>query len=146
MDKEVAVVFCLIVISFILGGFASMVVGSWFIPTCEHIIKNVRLKLYPKHEDIMNTLSDDTQVILKNYMEQFDLWGRTVYIVKNIKKFDSLLQGHNFKKFNYNGCCNLDYCVNENLKEGSGFIILLNGKEYVAIPAPREVDTDSFIK
>lgn len=113
------------------------------------VFGNIKEKLFPKlhpnDEAILNGLNDDTQVILKNFMEKADHYGKEVYLVRDVVLFDTLIKNHTFKKFNYYGGCDLDYCINENLKSGKGFILFVNGEQYVAIPPPKYVDADSLI-
>ncbi len=108
--------------------------------------RQIHAKLSPNDDAVLNGLCQDTQIILKQFMEKVDFYGDTVYMVSDIQTFDILIRNHTFEKFDYCGGCDLDYCVNENLKSGTGFVIFMNGQEYVAIPAPRRVDADCLIK
>ena len=116
---------------------------------CLSRLKNeIRLKRQAENEILFKMLSDDTQIILKQFMERTDHYGETAYIVreKDVQAFDALIRNHQFKKLSYYGSCDLDYCVNENLKSGAGFIIFLNGEQYVAIRPPKPINADCFVK
>lgn len=65
----------------------------------DHIRNTIRLKLLPRHEAVVNTLSQDTQIVLRQYMEQVDYYGQTVYAVRDVKSFDKLLKHHRFNNF-----------------------------------------------
>lgn len=136
----------LITIGAYIAGCVTVIVASGITVGIKHAIKNFRLKVKPGHDEVVNNLSVDTQVVLKQYMEQFDLWGETVYIVRDVKLFDILLQNHHFYEPYENSGCNLNQCINEHLSSGTGFVIFANGKEYVAIPPITHVNTDCLIK
>lgn len=109
----------------------------WIVKKCK--------KFFRRTEGDLSDLCDDAQILLGQFMEKIDYYGREVYAVTDVKMFDALVRNHKFKKFDYYGGCDLDYCINENLKSGAGFLIILNGEQYVAIPSPKPVGTDCFI-
>ncbi len=132
--------------AFILGALIEALTNAGIRASIEHFIRNRRVKKKPEHDEIMDSLSADTQVILKQYMEQFDLWGQTVYMVRDIRKFDILLRNHCFYEPYKSNRCDLNKCINENLRRGSGFVIFADGKEYVAISPITSVSADCLVK
>ena len=104
------------------------------------------MKIRYNGDEVLNTLNFDTKVILNLYMEKVDHYGKEVYVVKDIKRFDTLIQKHFEKKFCQTSYHELQKCIEEELKNGSGFLIAMNGKQYVAISPPELVNTDSLIE
>lgn len=112
------------------------------------LLSKIRTKLSPEYDEIMKTLSLDTQIILKNYMKPLDYYGARLYVVHNVKKFDMLLRLHAFQELNYHfeKSCDAFYeFAKESVADGSGFIIILNGEEYVAVPPPFGINPDGTI-
>ena len=112
----------------------------------KHIWKNFLMKIRNNDDEVLKTLSLDTQIILSQYMEKVDHYGKEVYVVKDIKRFDTLIQKHFEKKFCQTSYYKLQQCIKEELENGSGFLISMNGKQYVAISPPELVKTDSLVE
>lgn len=65
------------------------------------------------------------------------------YVVDNTEMFDYLMNEH--IKTHKNVCqCDLDDCITEQLKTGRGFIIIIKGEEYVAMPSNQNLNPDCF--
>lgn len=97
-------------------------------------------------EQDISKLCTDTQIILKQYMEPMYHNGKQIYIVRDVKKFDAFISAHMlYNDGEYRGC-NLDECIKKSLAQGNGFIIFVDGQEYVAFPPVNHVDADCFVK
>lgn len=148
VDKKLLFTIVLIFI-YILGVITTLATNYTGRILWQRLIGVIRIKLKPHHNKVVNSLSDDTQIVLKQYMQQAYHYGETVYIVRNVKMFDFLLNNHinliKNKVYN-NRAKNLEECINDELKEGKGFVIILNGDEYVAIPSPVFIDTNNLVK
>lgn len=129
-------------VGYLIGVFSGFYIEIYVM----HFWRKFLLKIRNNSEEVLDTLNLDTQIILKQYMEKTDHYGEDVYIVKDIKLFDTLIQNHNFNKFDNYGCNHLDYCIKESLSNGNGFIVFVNGEQYVAIRPPVTMDADCFIK
>lgn len=93
-------------------------------------------------EQDISKLCTDSQIILKQYMEPMYHNGKQIYIVRDVKKFDAFISAHMlYNDGEYRGC-NLDECIKESLAKGNGFIIFINGQEYVAFPPVNHVDAE----
>lgn len=103
----------------------------------------LRIKQKPHRDEVICSLSYDTQIILKQYMQEMYHYGETIYAVNNLKLFDYLIQNHIKKSFGQPRGCKLQHYIEENLKNGTGFLIVMNGEQYVAIPPPILIDTIS---
>ncbi len=136
----------LIIASILIGWIIGMYSGLSLEVYVQHLWRKHIAKHTNNSQEILNTLNLDTQIILKQYMEKTDHYGEDVYIVKDIKLFDTLIQNHNFNKLDNYGCSYFDYCIKESLSNGNCFIIFVNGEQYVAIRPPVTVKSDCFIK
>lgn len=103
-------------------------------------------------EDAIRELSKDTQIILKNYMKPINHYGQKMYAVRNIKRFDSCLRQHTFQEFNKKTdissaetCYKFNEYIHKCYEEGDAFLVIINGKEYVAISPTYLIDPDSII-
>lgn len=137
------------VIGAAIGFCVGMILSLISIPTSsviEHIKRNIYLKRCAEHDEELDTLSQDTQIILRQYMNREDVYGRDAYVVNNIKAFDAFLTKHISYKTAANGYRELDQCIKDCLANGTGFIIWMNGEQYVAIVPPIKVDPDGLIK
>ena len=148
----VEVVFLSGIIVGYVGGCIVALYANGFLGCCWrcvlHIVRKLRNKLAPRHEEIVNKLSLDTQIILRQYMSLEEQNGKKVYVVRNIKRFDELLTVHIAQKLNSNfekGYSEFYEGIKKCLADGSGFVVILNGKEYVAVPLPFAINTDGTI-
>ncbi len=142
-------IFFLLCAAFAAGFLLCLAVCDFGCVFWDRIAGSIRIKLKRNCDKAMDAISDDTQIVLKHYMQPAYHYGEFVYLVRNVRVFDFLLTKH-LKKIkdgvNTHGSCDLQYCVQDNLKNGKGFVIIMNGEEYVAIPPPVHVDPNSFVQ
>ena len=71
--------------SFLLGSIMALFAETSFPEWLKHMIRTIRIKRHlesSENNDVISSLSVDTQVILKQCMELFDYCGRTPYVAK----------------------------------------------------------------
>lgn len=136
----------LIVSALCIGLSIGSVVTLTLTDVIGHIKRTISLKKCPEHEQELNTLSEDTQIILKQYMEHVDYYGTPTYIVRDIKEFDLFLRKHSLYNVANNGYCELNECIKNSLANGNGFIVWLNGEQYVAVQPPIHINPDCLVK
>ena len=148
-------ILCLILLSTgYLGGCLSMVLSDGIPSLFREAVTFIRRRwqrFRKKHYDeVMQGLSKDVQIILKNYMKPIDYYGKKMYAVRNVKRFDSLMRSHQFEDLTdndtYNRYYEFDKYIRECFKEDDGILVVINGKEYVAISPAFLIDPDSLVK
>ncbi len=94
----------------------------------------------------LSKVGTDTKIILEQYMEPMYRSGKKLYVVSDVKKFDAFISAHMLYDGGDYRARNLDKYIKDSLADGNGFIIFINGKEYVAFPPVKHIESDCFIK
>ena len=116
------------------------------------VLEKIRIARKQKHDKKIEELSPETQIILNNYMRKIKHYGKEMYAVRNIKRFDSCLKKHIFQKLNKNvdissaeTCYKFNEYIHKCYEDGDAFLVIINGKEYVAISPTYLIDPDSLV-
>lgn len=135
-------ILCVIIFGLVMvAGMGIIDFFRWFF---EKVSEKIRIARKQKHEKEIEELSPDTQIILKQYMSrEYTVFGYR-YVVENVKMFDYLLKNHLDKQFKGDRAHCFDDCIKECLNDGSGFIIIMNGEEYVAVPPLYRINPDDM--